>query len=62
MTTIMNQVLCSLCNKKFDELKWMDHLVSMNLSELCKYDKDKNAIKFFERKFSAYSNKSEKKS
>ena len=53
MTTIMNQVLCSLCNKTFDELKWMDHLVSMNLSELCKYDKDKNAIKFFERIFSA---------
>ena len=37
----------------------MDHLVSTNHLELCKNEKDKIAINFFEMIFSAYSNKSE---
>ena len=38
MTTIMNQVTCSPCNKNIDELKWMEHLVSKNPLQLCKKD------------------------
>ena len=36
-----------MCNTKTNETKWMDHIVSTNHLELCKYDKDKFAIKFF---------------
>ena len=59
MTTIMNQVTCSLCNRKIDELKWMEHLFSTNHLELCENEKDKIAIKIFEKTFTAYSEKSE---
>ena len=55
----MNQVTCSLLNRKTDEVNWMEHLVSTNHSELCENDKDKFAIKFFEMIFNAYSKKSE---
>ena len=48
MTTIMNQATCSLCNMKIDELKWNEHLVSTNHLQLCKDNKNKIAIKFFE--------------
>ena len=57
MTTIMIQVTCSLCNMKFDELKWKAHLVSTNHLNLCKINKDKIAIKFFEMIFNACAQK-----
>ena len=57
MTTIMNQVSCSLCNMKIDELKWKEHLVSTNHLQLCKENKDKIAIKFFEMIFNACAKK-----
>ena len=53
MTTIMNQVTCSLCNIKIDELKWMENFVYTNHLQLCKNDKDKIAINFFELIFNA---------
>ena len=59
MTTIMNQVTCSLYNMKTGEIKWMDHLVSTKHFEVCLNDKDKTAIIFFGMIFSAYSNKCE---
>ena len=36
MTTIMNQVTCSLCNMKTNELKGKEHLVSINHLEFVK--------------------------
>ena len=48
MTTIRNQVTCSLCNMKTDELKWQEQLVSTNPLRLCKKAKIQIAIKFFE--------------
>ena len=53
MTTIMNQVTCSLCSMKIDELKWKEHLFSTNHLQLCKDNKDKKAKKFFEMIFNA---------
>ena len=59
MTTIVNQVTCSLCNIKLDELDWAYHPVSTNHLQLCENVKDKIAIKFFEVIFSSYSKISE---
>ena len=59
MTTIMNQVTSSLCNIKTDEVKWKEHLVSTNHLQLCKNNKDKIAIKFFEMIFNACPKNSE---
>ena len=59
MTTITNQVTCSLCDIKMAELEWMYHLVSENHLQLCENDKDKIAVKFFEMIFDTYSEKSE---
>ena len=53
MTTILNQVTCSLCNMKTDELKCKEHLVSTKFLQLCKDNKDKIAIKPFEMVFNA---------
>ena len=53
MTSIMNQVTCSLCNMKIDELKWKEHLVSTNHLQFCKENKNKIAIKFFEMIFNS---------
>ena len=36
MTSIMDQVICSLCNIKTDELQWNEHSVSTNRLELVK--------------------------
>ena len=44
MTTIMNQVTCSLCNMKTDELQGKDHLVSTNHQPLGKNTTDKTAF------------------
>ena len=41
MTTLMNQVTCSLCNKKTDELQWNKHIISTDHLSLCKGIKDK---------------------
>ena len=57
MTTILNQVTCSLCNMKIDEIKRKEHLVSTNHLNLCKNNKDKIAIKFFEMIFNACAKK-----
>ena len=54
----MNQVTCSLCDIKTDEPQWNNHLLSTNHLTLCKIDKDKIAIKFFEKIFNAYLKKS----
>ena len=59
MTTIKNQVTCSLCIMKIGELQWMDNLVSTNQLELCKNDGDEIAIKFFTMIFDTIFNKSE---
>ena len=53
MTTIINQVTCSLCSMKIDDMKWKEHLVSTNHLQFCKDTKDKIAIKFFEIYFNA---------
>ena len=58
MTTIMNQVTCSLCIMKTDETNWKEHLVSTNHLQLCKNNKNKIAIKFFEMTFDANPKKS----
>ena len=49
---MMNQVTCSLCHIKIDELQWNAHLVSMKLLEFCKNDRNGIAMKFFELIFS----------
>ena len=59
MTTITNQVTCSLCNIKVDELEWMYHIVSENHLQLCENDKEKITLKFFEMIFDTFSKKSE---
>ena len=48
MTTVKNQVTCSLCNMKNHEFKWNEHLVSTNHLQFCKNVKDRNSIKLFE--------------
>ena len=53
MTTILNQVICSLCDIKTDELQWNNHLISSDPLTRCKIVKDKIAKKFFEKVFSA---------
>ena len=58
MTTIMNQVTCSLCNMKIDELNWNDHLMSTKHLQHCREVKDGIAIKFFEMVFNACHKKS----
>ena len=55
MTNIMNEITCSLCTLRNDEVKWIEHLVSTNHSQLCENKKDKIALKFFEMIFSTYS-------
>ena len=58
MTSIMNQVTCSLCDMKMDESQWKEHLVSNNHFMLCKKNEDKIAIKFFGMIFNACLKKS----
>ena len=36
MTTITNQVKCSLCRIKIYEINWNDHLMSTENSQNCK--------------------------
>ena len=58
MTTIMNRVSCSLCDIKTNELQWNNHLIFTDRLTRCKNVKDKIAIKFFEKVFSACLKKS----
>ena len=53
MTTIMNQVTCSLCDIKVDEKKWDEHLCSEKHLKYCKDADYTIAIKFFEMIFEA---------
>ena len=53
MTILLNQVTCSLCNLKIDELKWKEHLVSTTHLNLSKNTNDNTAKKFFELIFNA---------
>ena len=53
MAALTNQVTCSLCNIKTDELQWKNHLISSDHLTRCKNNKDKIAIKFFEMIFSS---------
>ena len=54
MTTIMNQVTCSLCDIKTDEFKWNEHLVSTKHLKRCKEEKSIIITKFFEISFNTY--------
>ena len=45
---------------KSDELEWKRQFFSTNHLELCKIDKDKVAIDFFEKIFNACPNKNKK--
>ena len=58
MTTILNQVTCSVCNTKTDETERNEHLVSTNHFELRKNLEDEIPIKSFERIFTACPKKS----
>ena len=53
MTTMLNQVTFSLCSMKIAELKWTEHLVSTNHIQLCRDNKNKIIVKFFETIFNA---------
>ena len=55
----MNQVTCSLCNIKIEEIQWKEHLVSTKHLEPCKNAKKKNAIIFFEMMYDACPKKNE---
>ena len=59
MTTIMNQVSCSLCDIKINESKWGEHLISTEHLELCKRDKEELEERFFNLIFDTYHNRSE---
>ena len=57
MTTIMNQVTCSLCDMKINELNWNDHLISSEHLENCREVKDGIVAKFFNIIFKTYHNR-----
>ena len=57
MTTIMNQVTCSLCDIRIDELNWDDHLMSTEHSENCREVKDGIVANFFNIIFKKYHNR-----
>ena len=51
MTTTTNQVTCSLCYIKIDELNWNDHLMSTKNLQNCKENKSRDYSKFFQYNF-----------
>ena len=53
MTTILNQVTCSVCNMKLDDIKRKEHLISTNHLNLSENTNDKTAKKLFELIFNA---------
>ena len=56
MSTITNQVTCSLCNIKIDEINWNDHLMSTEHLQNCK-KKDGIIANFFDIIFKTYHNR-----
>ena len=56
MTTITNQVTCSLCYIKIDEINWNDHLMSTEHLQNCKENKEGIIAKFFNIIFKTYHN------
>ena len=54
MTSIMNQVTCSLCDVKIDESQWKEHLISTDHLKRCKEEKGGITTKFFELIFNTY--------
>ena len=59
MTTIMSQVTCFLCDMKYDEFQWKEHLISTKHLLNGKEYKGGIVIKFFELIFSTYQNRSD---
>ena len=57
MTTIKNQVTCSLCYIKIDEINWNDHLMSRERLQNCKENKEGIIAKFFNIIFKTYQNR-----
>ena len=57
MTTITNQVTCSLCYIKIDEINWNDHLMSTKHLQNCKENKAGIIAKFFNIIFKTYHNR-----
>ena len=57
MTTITNQVTCSLCCIKIDEINWNDHLMSTEHLQNCKENKEGIIAKFFNIIFKTYHNR-----
>ena len=53
----MNQVTCSLCNRKVDEKKWGEHLVATYHLNRCKEEKIEITSKLFEIIFNTYHNR-----
>ena len=53
MTTILNQVTCSVCNMKIDDIKRKEQLISTNHLNLSENTNDKIAKKLFELIFNA---------
>ena len=54
MTTITNQVTCSLCFIEIDEIKWNDHLMSTEHLQNCEENKAGIIAKFFNIIFKTY--------
>ena len=49
MTTIMNQVTCSLCNIKIDAIKCKEHTSSTDHSIICRKVDGEIAVKSFKK-------------
>ena len=59
MTTIKSQKTCSLCNKKIDDSKWGEHLISTDNLKRCKEEKGLITSKIFEISFNTYHSRKE---
>ena len=57
MTTIMNQVTCSLCDIKITESQWNEHLISTEHLQNCKNKKGSIVARFFNIIFKTYHNR-----
>ena len=57
MTSIMNQVTCSLCDVKIDESQWKEHLISTEHLQVCKDNKGSIVARFFNIIFKTYHNR-----
>ena len=57
MTSLMNQVTCSLCDIKVDEKKSGEHLVSIEHLKVCKEEKSIILVNFFGLSCDTYQNR-----